>query len=132
VDSTAITQSSTLGAGFWSFSGMGTATATIYNVEAQAYFRSAAGLIVDHPDAFHLDTWLAATDWAFESLTGYEGAKPASFIFSWSFLNGAEGASASVANLSGLQKRVLAVYDARFSVLDAMRARHDRVYGSAH
>ena len=130
LNSGAITQHSTLGPGFWSFTGTSTATATVYNVKAQAYFKSAAGLIVDDPDAFHLDTYAAGSTWNFESITGYEGVKPTSYLFFWSFLDGAKGAAqAQALNVSELHRQAASAEQLQRTTLESVKGRRDRVLG---
>jgi len=124
----AITQHSTLGPGYWSFTGTGNAVATIYNVKAQAYMKSADGLIVAELDAFHMQTWASGTSWSFESITGYKGTKPSGDLFFWSFLDG-PSAAASVAHPSALEVSVSDAYNAQQRVLAATRARYDRAHG---
>src|SRR5579859_7680183 len=83
-----ITQHSMLGPGSWSVSGQATAVADVYNVKEDVYVIDAAGFAVDNLDAFHLDTFLQGDTWKFETISGYTGAKPASFRMFTSFIEG--------------------------------------------
>ena len=90
VASSAVTEHSSLGAGYWSVSGSMTATGTIYNLAAEAYMMSSAGLIVGNETAFHLETFLQGTTWAFETIAAYEGPRPTDHLLFTDFIEGAE------------------------------------------
>jgi hypothetical protein len=90
VTSSAVTEHSSLGAGYWSVSGSMTATGTIYNLGADAYMISSAGLVVGNETAFHLDTFLQGTTWAFETVAAYEGPQPTDHLLFNDFIEGAE------------------------------------------
>ena len=126
----AITQHSQLGPGYWSLTGKSSAVATVYNVKADVYLESAAGLIVKNPAAFHLDTLTIGTEWDFETLTGYKGDKPTKYLFFWSFLNGAKGAvQAQSLNVAGLHEQVATAVQAEqaaLALLESRRAQAER------
>jgi hypothetical protein len=115
VASSAVTEHSSLGAGYWSVSGSMTATGTIYNLAAEAYMISSAGLIVGNETAFHLETLLQGTIWPFETIAAYEGPRPTDHLLFTDFIEGAEmlelGLGARVAD--EVSTRSLRARDAR-------------------
>jgi hypothetical protein len=100
VSGAAITPHSTLSSE-WSVSGQATAIANIYNVKEDVYVIDAAGFAVDNLGAFHLDTFFQGDTWKFETITGYQGAKPANFRMFASFIEGVKTSAADFAAPEG-------------------------------
>jgi hypothetical protein len=106
---------------------------TIYNVRAQGYFKSSAGLIVDQISAYNLETLYSGATWNFESIVSYEGPKPAQTLLSMSFITGAKPAGsgagagaageASARQSSELEQKITAVHAAQSAALSLKQER---------
>jgi hypothetical protein len=124
----AITLHSRLGSGYWSVTGEATAVGTIYNVKEDVYMVDAAGFVVDNLAAFHSETFLQGDKWSFETISAYEGAKPANFRMFTTFIEGAKppaaepGIPQARASFAAIDEGELN----RWRVLDEIRARRDK------
>jgi hypothetical protein len=77
----------------WAMSGTLTPSQAIYNVAIDVFTKSASGLVTGHLSDTNLGTIAANTAWAFDSLLGVEGPKPASLLTFDNFILGSGSSS---------------------------------------
>jgi hypothetical protein len=88
LSSVALVPDPTNGDGYWAIMGTLTATATIYNIGINGYYKNRDGMILDRGPASNLGTVAAGASWAFTTFY-YVGAQPSSYLLFVDYLLGA-------------------------------------------
>ncbi len=108
---------------WWQISGTATSTADIYNVKL-AFWGKVGEFFVDEADAFHSEDFLQGQPWAFETIAGIDSVTLDEVVSHFSFIDGREGALASV-HLDERDTALVKTRDRAVSLWDAAEQRRN-------